>query len=52
MEMTSSGIETQKAMRQPQLENVAPSMDERVTPMMMRAKNMPSVAVVWIQAVA
>ena len=52
MEMRSSGIETQNAMRQPQVPNVAALMEMRVIAMMTRAKSMPTVAVVWIQLVA
>ena len=52
MEMMSSGMENQKAMRQPQVEKVAAFCEMRTMPMTSRAANMPTVAVVWIQLVA
>ena len=49
--MSSSGSESQKAMRQPQALKVAGSIDLRETAMMISATSIPTVAVVWIQAV-
>ena len=51
MEISSRGIETQNAMRQPQFENVPAAIVERQMPITNSARNIPSVAVVWIQAV-
>ena len=51
MEISSSGMESQKAMRQPQLANVGAAIVVRQMPITRSDRNMPSVAVVWIQAV-
>ena len=47
-----SKIENQKATRHPQFAKAGPGIAQRVIPMITRANNIPTVAVVWIQLVA
>jgi hypothetical protein len=51
-EKTSRMTETMNGTRQPQSANPFASMNSRHRPMTSKARNNPSVAVVWIQLVA